>query len=347
MNEKELQQKIGEQFVKLPPDLQTVFSSMQWMEDLQAISTTYNLTEEQKATLGTETTLAFLGLIHPSEYESNLVAELGMPREALDRMLAEINTKILNPIRGQLEQVFKQNSQEAAEKHYGIGMPLDERFAQLPLDTQKALSDSNYHQALYDIGLKHKLSIGQIAVFDEVITKVMLGIIHSENSAAELSKALNLPSPTIAELVSEVNVGVLSTVREAMKKMSRGGVGEASDMPVPIPPYKVPTQASSPALLYSNGEGGNTPPVFGAPSNVMKSAGIEMIDSKPAEPEHVIENTETEKSVLYGIEHPVDLSPVQNNSISEKLGGVTAQVAVPSNQSLPKIRLTDPYHEPI
>ena len=48
MNQEELQQKINEYYTKLTPQMQAVFSSMRWMEDLKTLVAKYNLNETIK-----------------------------------------------------------------------------------------------------------------------------------------------------------------------------------------------------------------------------------------------------------------------------------------------------------
>ncbi len=116
MDQEQLQQKIAEYYAKLPNGVQTVFSSMKWLESLESLSTKYNLNESQKSTLGTETMLVLLGIIHLVEYENVLEKELEMPKVQFDKMLIEIDESILRTIRPQLSEAFKKNNEVAEEK---------------------------------------------------------------------------------------------------------------------------------------------------------------------------------------------------------------------------------------
>src|SRR3989344_8884181 len=102
MDQKELQEKIALYYSKLPPKAQEVFSGMAWLETLKAISQKYGLTEKQIETLGTETTLVLLGIIHLVEYEEALTNELGLPRNSTDKMVQEIQESIIKEIRPEL-----------------------------------------------------------------------------------------------------------------------------------------------------------------------------------------------------------------------------------------------------
>lgn len=116
MDQEQLQQKIAEYYAKLPKGAQTVFSSMKWLESLESLSTKYNLNESQKSTLGTETMLVLLGIIHLVEYENVLEKELEMPKVQFDKMLIEIDESILRTIRTQLSEAFKKNNEVVEEK---------------------------------------------------------------------------------------------------------------------------------------------------------------------------------------------------------------------------------------
>ena len=119
MDQEQLQQKIAEYYAKLPNNVQVVFSSMKWMEVLETISAKYSLKEEQNATLGTETMLVLLGIIHHVEYNEVLEKELGLPKPDLEKMLTEIDDAILRPIRSQLSEQFHKNNESGEESGEG------------------------------------------------------------------------------------------------------------------------------------------------------------------------------------------------------------------------------------
>ncbi len=64
MDKEELQKKIAEYYLKLPKEAQEVFSSMKWLETLKNICEKYSLDENQIKTLGIETSLILLGIVH-------------------------------------------------------------------------------------------------------------------------------------------------------------------------------------------------------------------------------------------------------------------------------------------
>src|SRR3989338_4547778 len=102
MDQTELQQKIVLYYSKLPPKAQEAFGSMAWMETLKKISAKYQLSGAEMETLGTETTLLLLGIIHEDEYQEILRKDLSLPEISTNRMIREINESVIDPIRPEL-----------------------------------------------------------------------------------------------------------------------------------------------------------------------------------------------------------------------------------------------------
>jgi len=119
MDKEELQKNIALYYSKLPPNVQQIFATFKWVDELQKISSKYGLSQEQISTLGTETTLALLGVIHLVEYEELLEKELGLPKPDLEKMLTEIDDAILRPIRSQLSEQFHKNNESGEESGEG------------------------------------------------------------------------------------------------------------------------------------------------------------------------------------------------------------------------------------
>jgi len=219
MNQIELQQKIAEYYQKLPQEAQEIFSSMQWLEKLKEISTKYGLNDQQIETLGTETTLVLLGIIHTDEYESILKNEIKISEESTKNMLVEINDSVSEIIRPQLEEAFYQNDREETEK-------LDERFNNLSKETKDAIEKSDYQTKIYEIGQKHNLTVYQMGILGESTISVMLGI-TLPNKFEESLKELQLPTEKITEIVNDVNDQILKKIREELvKNINRGKISE-------------------------------------------------------------------------------------------------------------------------
>ena len=226
MDQTELQQKIAEYYVKLPEEAQKVFSSMQWLETLKQMGEKYGLNDQQMETLGTETTLVLLGIIHSDEYEEILKNEIKVSEDSMTKLLAEINESILNTIRPQLEETFIKNNEEEKQK-------LDERFNNLSKETKDAIEKSDYQTKIYDIGKKHNLTIYQMGVFGESVINVMLGVILP-NKFEDSLKRLELPAEKTTELVNDVNEQILRKIREElMKNINRNNTEKALETKSP------------------------------------------------------------------------------------------------------------------
>lgn len=236
MDQEQLQQKIAEYFKQLPIDAQTMFASMEWMKTLENLSAKYNMTALQVQSLGTETTLLLLGIVHPDEYIKFLKADLSLSLDTQNKLMADINLGILNKWRETLTQAYNQNTMAVAEKEYGGEKKLDERFAGLPNEVQDAIANSNYQKELYIIANEEKLSIDQMGKLEKATNKIFLGIEHPDKYEEMLAVELELPMERAVSLASKVNERVLKNIRELLK--SHADVH--AEISVPLPPSQVP-----------------------------------------------------------------------------------------------------------
>ena len=117
MNQTQLQEKIAFYYSKLPSDVQTVFSSMKWMDILGDISKKYTLTNDQIEVLGTETTLVMLGIIDAAEYEATIKRDIQVTPVIMEKMLGDIDTLILGAVRSRLEDTYAANIEELVEEN--------------------------------------------------------------------------------------------------------------------------------------------------------------------------------------------------------------------------------------
>ncbi|MDP2788700.1 MAG: hypothetical protein Q8O46_01430 [bacterium] len=213
MNPEELKQNIALYYSKLPPNVQAMFSSMSWLETLKRISAKYALSNVQIETLGTETTLVLLGIIHLDEYEATLRRELTLPsKESMDSLLAEINSLIISPIRPELGNAFNNNIKGDPER----AQELDERFKKLSPNIQDAIAKSNYQEILYSISQENKLNVEQIGILEAITVDVMLGIVEPSKFEESLKQKLQIPIEKVQKIVNEVNEKILKKIRENM-----------------------------------------------------------------------------------------------------------------------------------
>jgi hypothetical protein len=239
MDQTQLKQKIAEYFAKLPKEAQTVFSSMVWMETLKGIITKYNLNPKEAETLGTETTLALLGIINLEEYQNNLEKELVVEEETKQKIIIEIDDNILKPIKEQLINAFESNIEALSNENENKPLFFDQRFIGMPQNVQDAIARSNWKEILFGIATKYKLTIEQIGFLEEITAKVMLNVIHPDNYEKEVTNKITIPKEEIPLLVGEVNQEILLKIRELLKErwdiIKKDEKKEEDE--IPLPPY--------------------------------------------------------------------------------------------------------------
>lgn len=218
MDQKELQEKIALYYSKLPPDAQAVFSSMKWLETLKTISQKYGLNEKQIETLGTETTLVLLGIIHLVEYEEVLTNEIKLSREFAEKMLLEIEESIIKTIRPQLIHAFEAKKNSEIGEESNIEPKLDERFEKLPLETRNIITQSNYRAILYNIAKEYNLNVEQTGILETFTTNLVTGAIRPDEFENSLKKNIGLPLETVGKLANDINEGIFKKIREELVK---------------------------------------------------------------------------------------------------------------------------------
>jgi len=210
MNPEELQKNISLYYSKLSPEVQKVFSDMEWLETIKRIALEYKLNDKQVETLGTETTLVLLGVIHPNDYEKIVQNELELSDETTRGVFSEIDSLILNPIRAKLIDAFHINNDTEGEGEE----KLDERFRQLPEEIQNAIISSNYHEVLYGIAELQKLTVEQITTLEKLTTNTILGIIPPNKFEDSVQAELKLASERTKIIVNNINEQILKKIRK-------------------------------------------------------------------------------------------------------------------------------------
>ncbi|MBI3888347.1 hypothetical protein HY311_00970 [Candidatus Nomurabacteria bacterium] len=216
MDKTELQQNVALYYSKLTPKLQEIFSSMKWLETLQQISTKHDLTKAQQETLGTEMTLVLLGIIHLDEYKKNLELDLGLQKEFLDNILAEINESIIKTIRPELLNVFDANIRSEGNAGASFEEELDERFAKLPEEIKNYIKEAHYYETIYNIGSENGLTVEQIGLLETTTTSVILGTVPTDKFEDAIKSILKVPDGIAYTIVNSVNQRIIKEVRTKM-----------------------------------------------------------------------------------------------------------------------------------
>ncbi len=282
MDQAELQKNIALYYSKLPPKAQEMFGKMLWLEELKKIGIKYALNGEQIKTLGTETTLVLLGMVHMMEYEQNLINELVMPKQDMEEMIQDIKDNILKPIIPELVEAYKKNtetdSSETIEQEK-TAEDLGPKFQKLPNEFRDAIIKSNYHDNLYKIGQEYKLNIIQMGKLEETLSSMMVGNIHTEKLEENLKDKVGISSEAAGKLANDLNEKILKKIREKMV-----GSSEIKNSPQSIKPAMLDKIELEPPKIQKREE------------SILNTAGIQINDPvlkefKPLSPEDKLTNT--------------------------------------------------------
>lgn len=331
MDQNELQKNIALYYSKLPVEAQEIFSKMEWLEALRKIAIKYGLNDAQQQTLATETTLAFLGMISLLEYESILVKELGLSKSSTDEMIIEIDTTIFKAIKPSLQKAYEANVESEKEEGENITPVYDERIEKLPEEVERAVHESNYQSALYNISREHSLNIEQLGMLESATTDLIIGKIHPDDFTDLVQTGLNLPSTLAAELVNEMNEKIFKKIIQKVISSGKIEIGETPNKTEPVSqqPTKVetPTPPAPPNPIPEVAR----PEITGPPASAMPEALRAGSVIPPLPPSSILEKklTQTVQSPPKTTEHYSGSASNQN----------------PNATSAKKYSL-DPYREP-
>lgn len=369
------QNQIAQYYAKLPPNVQTMFSSMTWMETLRAISDTHKFSQAQNETVSTETTLVLLGMISLDEYKEILSRELGLETETFNQIFKEIETQVITPIRSELIQTHEQNKTDLVTEKYGTN--LDERFEKLPNDVKAAIGSVDYTNTIVAIGKKNNLTAEQMGTLEEETTKVMLGVSHPTEFREQLLARLGVSRQKVDMVVTDTNSMIFSQIRESFQSMMEKPQAQDSSK------YQV-VSIKEDAVNSVVNEDTNAPkdldvgefdrdellsqienPAKSSIQNTVSSIKYPVLSEesiveiptpvlKPESPTPVVSVPETVPTPEIP-QKPVSAVP---NFLADKLGGTTITTPTTTDHSLPgmttapedsviPVRPADPYHEPI
>jgi len=336
MDQNKLQENIGLYYSKLPKDLQDVFSDITWIEKLRNLSTKYNLTDQQVATLGSETTLLILCLINMEEYKKVLGEEISISKESFSQMIEEVETSLFKDIAPKLEETYKKNLAEISVENENV-LNLDPVFLKLPKELQIAIANSNYQENLYKIATKNNLQIDKMDELEKTTIKLITGEVSPDQYESEIITRAGIPSEKAREIAKDVNENIFKRIRESMQNQEI----KNNDSIIPLPPYNKED-------IATKIEDANHP--------IYKDAGIEIM------------HEEADKDKISNSISDMSSFKSEMNIMKEKLDGITVSKSRVSDYSLPKInnnrdpkQITTPstpvstigienkdkYHEPI
>lgn len=359
MKQEELQKKIAEYYSKLTPDVQKLFASMSWMENIKSVVEKYSLNEKQAEDMYTETVLVLLGIVHPDEYEKFIISSLDISKENADKIILQINQEIFKDIRTKLIEAYTINTRDLEANNKII---IDPKFSSLPQNVQEGIAQSGYQAKLYAIGTKYKLTVDKMGLLEDVTVDLINGKVSPSSYEEKLKSLTSLDKEKVSEMANDVNEDILKNIRKFMQESGKSDSPTEEDE-VPIPPYKkdiVPLPPKKPDLKTSSGifsnagievmkdEKPNEKPdetsVTKKEDSILEKSGISMIESKPEESrDRMLPTNTNKKDAMDGIEHPAD---VATSIIGDKLGGTTISKNSVGNYSIPKINGQTPQNTP-
>lgn len=96
---------------------------------------------------------------------------------------------------------------------------MEERFASLPEDAQKAIKQFDYDLALKKIHTANKLHIDQAASLEQAVADVVFGDTRPQDLIGVINKELRIDHEKAKEIAFEVNSNILIPIQDLMKKI--------------------------------------------------------------------------------------------------------------------------------
>ncbi len=202
---------------------------------------------------------------------------------------------------------------------------IKERFDALPKMIQEAILSSGYENSLIEIGKKYQLNVEQMGTLELETTLTMMGITATKDFEVELTRELKFDKIKGAQIVTDINEKVFLTIRELLKIMNTPP-GEKSELDEPVE-LEEPIARTVLASNASKNEGeGN--------KNVLKSAGIEILDGDKRMDEKEIEKNR----VVQNISKLTDFSKATTIKTEYSLNNISkAGVSVPKTEPSPSL----------
>ncbi len=191
---------------------------------------------------------------------------------------------------------------------------IKERFDALPESIKQVILSSNYEESLLEIGKKYNLKVEQLGALEVETTLVMMGLTPTKDFESTLTRELHVDASKGNEIVKDINEKIFFKIRELLKLMNT----PAGEEPV------VEEAVEEIEPRYEDKELKNT----GADWNVMKSAGIEIVEKNGKLP--VAEKLE--------INSPAEVHPI----LTQKLSGISQIPPVKTEHTLENITKTTP-----
>ncbi|MEI6659928.1 MAG: hypothetical protein WCK91_00715 [bacterium] len=356
MDQTQLQQKIAEYFLKLSPQAQDKFKSMEWMDSLSKISAKYTLDTDQAQELATETTLVLLGIVSIEQYAESIDTNIKLPEDSLIKMLDELESEIIAEVRSDIDEAYTSNLKDISDNDKKLATDIDPRFATLPEELRHAIATSDYKQKLFDIATKYKLAINKMQPLEDITVRFIKGEISASQYENNLALDLDVEAGKARQIAGDINESILKAIRQTEKVDTTPSTEQEDE--VPLPPY------ANPKTVEVTPKPVTAPSVPTTARDVYGEAGIEILDDSNTKTDlDAEEKSLTPKESVVFAQSGIDL-------IKEKLDGITStkntlsdhtlsrssdEPIIPAKQTpapttpTPAVptRARDPYHEAI
>jgi len=104
-------QQIQQRFESLPEDIKEAISSIDTTNTILEIGKTNNIQIDEMGELVDETSMVMLGFTKTSDFVSNIESRLGVSKEIAEKLVKEINEKILLKIRESLKKITEEKKE--------------------------------------------------------------------------------------------------------------------------------------------------------------------------------------------------------------------------------------------
>lgn len=112
----ELEKIVAEQATKLPKEVRSFFASSGWDTSIDTVINEFSIPETVRGAVRNEVVIVLLGLMHPDSLRGELGKIILTRAETIDAIVAQIENKILAPIRPALLEFFAKERTEAEKR---------------------------------------------------------------------------------------------------------------------------------------------------------------------------------------------------------------------------------------
>jgi hypothetical protein len=107
MAEEDIAKQIEERLAQLPDDIRDAILASDFDQKVQNIGRAHNLHIDQSQLLGNEIYMLMLGMGDTKDFADNVVKEVHVSKEEADKIAADVNAKILAPIRESMKRTYE------------------------------------------------------------------------------------------------------------------------------------------------------------------------------------------------------------------------------------------------